>query len=92
MNTLTTSAADRRLAPVAGYAAEPLETILQNLCSLGVPSLHKMQKGWWVTLKMHVTAAGTEFTVKSESDCETPLAAARQCAERAVTTLKDWTA
>lgn len=92
MNAITTSATDRRLAPVAGYAAEPLETILHNLCSLGVPSLHKMPKGWWVTLKMHVAAAGTEFTVRSESDCETPLAAARQCAERAVMTIKDWRA
>lgn len=92
MSSPHATTADRRLAPVAGYAAEPLETILQNLCSLGVPALHKMPKGWWMTLKMHVAAAGTEFTVKSESDCETPLAAARQCAERAVTTLKDWTA
>lgn len=92
MNTLTPTAAERRLAPVAGYASESLEVILQNLCSLGVPSLIKMQRGWWATLKMHVAAAGTEFTVKSESDCETPLAAARQCAERAITTLKDWTA
>ena len=92
MNTFTISPADRRLAPVAGYATESLETILRNLCSLGVPTLHKMPNGWWVTLKMHVAAAGTEFTVKSESDCETPLVAARQCAERAVTTIKDWTA
>ncbi len=88
MSQLSTNS---RLAPVVNYASEPLETILQNICSLGVPTLFKVDRGWWVTLKMHVSAAGTEFTIKSEGDCATPLAAARQCAERAVATLTEWT-
>lgn len=85
-----TAPTNQKLAPVVGYATETLDTILQNLCSIGVPSIHKMQRGWWAMLKMHVAAAGTEFTVKSEADCETPLCAARQCAERAIITLRDW--
>jgi hypothetical protein len=78
------------VSKVAGYQSETLEAILQNLCHLGVPSLLRMNNGWWVTLKMHVAAAGTEFTVKSESDNPTPTAAAKQCAERAIATLKQW--
>lgn len=94
MSALTTTTAGKLgpvLNSVVNYANESLETILQNLCALGVPVLHKMDNGWYVYLKMHVSAAGTEFTIKSQSNCETPLSAARQCAERAVTTLRDWT-
>ena len=80
----------KRIEAVRGYEEQGLEELLVNLCTLGVPNLHRMQRGWWVTLKMHVAAAGTEFTVKSESDCPTPLAAARQCAGRAVEALRGW--
>lgn len=78
------------LIKLTNYRDMPLETLLQNLCHLGVPVVHKMPKGWWVYLKMHVAAAGTEFKVESECDCPTPSDAARQCAERAIATLKQW--
>lgn len=94
MNAIETSklSTPAALARLTGYADEPLETLLQTLCNIGVPTLFKMDRGWWVTLKMHVAAAGTEFKVQSDSDCQTPGEAARQCAERALATLKQWAA
>lgn len=81
-----------RAAALSGYESQSLDQILENLCRIGVPTLHKMDRGWWMVLKMHVAAKGTEFTVKSEADCPSPLDAAVQCAARAAATLRQWSA
>jgi hypothetical protein len=89
-NEIEPISAKAALKALGDYRIDDLETLLIHLCKMGVPSLHKMQNGWWAVLKMHVAAAGTEFTIRSESDNPTPTAAARQCAERAVAALNQW--
>lgn len=64
-----------------------LDEKLVALCAFGEPTLHRMKKGWWCTIDMHVAAAGTAFSIKSESDCPSPTEAVDQCAERIAATL-----
>jgi len=59
-----------------------LEDLLINLCRLGVPTVHKLDKGWWVTLRMHSSMAGAEMKI------EITATAAIQCAQRAIAVLQ----
>jgi hypothetical protein len=67
-----------------------LESMLQKLCIVGKPRVSRMDDGWVCAVDMHVAAAGTEFKIRSEFDCETAFKAAQQCTERVVATLKQW--
>jgi hypothetical protein len=78
------------LGPLMGYSNLSLDEILDALCAAGKPRVARMDHGWLCSIDMHVAAAGTEFKIRSEFDCETPLAAARQCAERVIQTLRQW--
>lgn len=72
------------------YKQVGLDDLLLKLCHLGEPSLCRMRKGWWCRVKMHVTAKGVQFEIESETNCDTPSDAARQCAQRALEALKQW--
>lgn len=78
------------LDPLRAYASLSVEEILYKLCSAGNPVIRKMDGGWMCGVDMHVAAAGTTFNVRSEFDCKTQLDAARQCAERVLKTLSQW--
>jgi hypothetical protein len=67
-----------------------LEDALENLCRVGKPRVSRMDDGWVCAVDMHVSAAGTEFKIRSEFDCGTPFEAAQQCTERVVATLRQW--
>jgi hypothetical protein len=71
--------------------SDPLELLLATLCSYGVPTLIRMDRGWWCYVKMHSAKRGMEFRVESESSCATPTAAAVQCAQRIAEVLKEMT-
>lgn len=79
-----------KLAPLEGYERQTLEGLLNALCAAGMPRILRMDKGWVCCVDMHVASAGTEFKIRSEYDCETPLASARQCAGRVIQTLQQW--
>jgi hypothetical protein len=67
-----------------------VETMLEQLCRVGKPRVSRMNDGWLCAVDMHVSAAGTEFKIRSEFDCGTPFEAAQQCTERVVATLRQW--
>ncbi len=75
---------------IKDYKQCNLDDLLVKLCHLGDPSLTKMRGGWWCRVRMHVTAKGCNFEIESEINNTTPTDAARQCAERALSTLKQW--
>lgn len=78
------------LAVLTGYAALSLEEILVALCRVGKPRLSRLSDAWYCIVEMHVASVGAEFKVGSDFSCQTPIDAARQCAERVVTTLKQY--
>jgi hypothetical protein len=90
MNNELSTQALQGLVPLREYADLSLTELLEALCAAGKPRLARMDHGWLCSIDMHVAAAGTEFKIRSEFDRETPLAAARQCAERVIQTLRQW--
>ncbi|MBS1729828.1 MAG: hypothetical protein JSS67_03520 [Bacteroidetes bacterium] len=64
-----------------------LEDLLLRLNTFGKPSLHRMDKGWWCSIDMFVSAKGTDFKIKSEWDCATPTLAVQQCLQRVAETV-----
>jgi hypothetical protein len=70
--------------------ANNVEMMLTQLCRVGKPRISRMDDGWVCAVDMHVAAAGTEFKIRSEFDCETAFKAAQQCTERVVETLRQW--
>ncbi len=70
--------------------ASSVEMMLIQLCRVGKPRISRIDNSWVCAVDMHVAAAGTEFKIRSEFDCETPFKAAQQCTERVVETLKQW--
>jgi|GEM_PF-5058881 hypothetical protein len=70
--------------------ANSVAMMLTQLCRVGKPRVSRMNDGWLCAVDMHVSAAGTEFKIRSEFDCETAFKAAQQCTERVVATLKQW--
>jgi hypothetical protein len=77
-----------RVRSLKAATYESLEFLLNCLCAFGKPVLHRMDKGWYCKVSMHVAAKGTSFEVGSEFTCETSLAAARQCAQRIIATME----
>lgn len=78
------------VVPLLNYDKESPSLIMELLCAVGMPRLSKMKDGWNCSCEMHVSAAGTTFTIRSEFDCQTQTDATRQCAERVVATFKQW--
>ena len=64
-----------------------LEELLLFLTRFGKPRCGMFGTGWSCQVEMHVVSVGTSFEVKSDFGMETPLAAAKQCAERLIETL-----
>ena len=75
---------------IKDYQQCNLSDLLLKMCHLGEPSIHKMRNGWWCKVDMHVSAKGSRFVIESDSNCDNPSEAARQCAGRALTILKQW--
>lgn len=91
MEVTTTSKAVSPADAIRGYEAHDLEFILLNLQSVGKPRLHCHDDMLWsCSVNMHVPNAGTTFEVRSEFNMVSPLAAARQCAERVLKTLSQF--
>lgn len=72
------------LKPIAPTAAPvgDLERLLVHMTRYGEPSLRMMNSGWHCNVDMNTNTTGTRFTVASDFDIATPLAAAVQCNER----------
>lgn len=68
-------------------APEVLEELLQSMCRYGEPKLSMFDNGWHCWIKMHVQSAGASFEIKSEFGHKTPMAAAKECADRIAKTL-----
>lgn len=91
MSALTRySPADTIALLESGMFANDLESTLQNLCRVGKPRVSYVSDGWVCAVDMHVAAAGTEFKIRSEFDCESPFKAVNECTQRVVATLKQW--
>jgi len=67
---------------------QSLEELLSGLEKFGDPMVRKYERGWVVYVKMRVWTAGVGFEVSSDFRMPTPLAAARQCAERVLEVTK----
>lgn len=62
---------------------DSLDENLEALSFYGNPTLMKTSNGgWWCYVKMHISAIGASFDVKSESNHKCPNSAVRECAER----------
>lgn len=66
---------------------EGLDELLVSMCRYGQPKLSMLDGGWHCWIKMHVQTKGTSFEIKSEFGHNSPMAAAKECAERIATTL-----
>ena len=71
-----------------------LESMLVAMAKHGRPNILQMSDGaWYCTVDMHVSATGAKFSIASEFHGNvTPVAAARQCAERIDAMLSGFTA
>jgi hypothetical protein len=73
---------------IRAFLDKTLEDVLQSLTVVGRPSLFSMRGAKWHCLcETYVSELGTSVDVRSNWDCETPTAAARQCAERVISTI-----
>ena len=90
-NPLVITPTSVKLATLRDVAELTLEPLLLRLCAFGKPAVRQMSKGWYCHIDMHVPAAGTSFSVASDFDCPTPLAAAVECALRVIAVLEQHT-
>lgn len=68
---------------------DQLEETLNQLNSYGLPRLSRMDRGWFCTTEMFVSAKGAKVEIKSEFDHPSALAAAQTCLERVSAVLRD---
>lgn len=80
------SAVDRS---VIRDGAQTLEEMLLELAKYGKPRLSHDGDGWYCAVEMYVSASGVDFKVASEFGRPSPIAAARQCAQRLDKALSD---
>ncbi len=76
------------LALPSPASLEAVDTILTELARFGRPTLCLTTRGWWCYVDIHVNATSTSMDVKSESNHPSPIAAARECAQRVIATVK----
>lgn len=68
---------------------ESLEDVLLELAKWGKPRVTMpSDKGWYSTVEVNITPIGAKFDVSSEFGMATPLAAALQCRERLLASVK----
>jgi len=85
-NTPTTST--MRVA-IASPAVESLEDVLLELAKWGKPRVSMPGgEGWYSCVEVNITPTGAKFEVASEFKMATPLAAALQCRERLLASVK----
>lgn len=68
-----------------------LEEHLEKMRYYGKPRVSLLNGGWYSCVEMNTNTTGTSFEVKSDFDCETPTAAAKQCHERILNAIKELT-
>lgn len=77
-------AADAKSAP-----AETLEDVLLELAKWGKPRVTMPGgSGWYSSVDVNVSPAGAKFEVASDFSMATPLAAALQCRDRLLASVK----
>lgn len=70
-----------KTGPVDKVPADFVEK-LEWLLRFGQPRLSFITDGWHANIKMHVGAVGAEFTIKSDFNHQSPIAALDVCIER----------
>lgn len=60
-----------------------LEDILEMLTHYGRPTIFNLDCGWHACVNMNTTIQGGKFEIRSDFSMASPMAAARQCLERA---------
>lgn len=69
--------------------SESLEDVLMDLAKWGNPRVSMPSgKGWYSSIEVNITPTGAKFEVASEFGMATPLAAALQCRERLMASVK----
>lgn len=70
---------------------DDLSEILVEMLKYGHPRVSHLNGGWHCNVEMNTNTTGSEFKIRSEFDMATPIAAAKQCHERILNTLKNIT-
>ena len=65
-----------------------LEDILSYMLQFGKPRVGYVSNGWFCKVEMNTNTKGTNFEISSEFGHSTPLAAAKECHERIISTIK----
>ena len=80
---------DRASQDKHGVTGETLEDVLLDLAKWGRPRVSMPSgTGWYSCIDVQITPTGAKFEVASEFGMATPLAAALQCRERLMASVK----